>query len=98
MVKSASYLMHEADFSYVRNAVLSKSKAILQDDSGISYKFFDKTKWDIQLYGVYNGPIPLFAKRYEKDLKEAFTKGNVKPITFQYGYGSHCALLIARKK
>ena len=98
MVKSASYLMHETDFSYVRNAVLSKSKAILQDDSGISYKYFDKTKWDIQLYGVYNGPIPLFAKRYEKDLKEAFTKGSVKPITFQYGYGSHCALLIARKK
>jgi len=98
MVKSASYLMHEGAFSSMRNTIFTKSKAILQDDSGISYKFFDKNKWDLQLYGMYNGPIPLFAKRFEKDLKEAYAKEKVKPITFQYGYGSHCGVLVARKK
>ena len=69
MVKSASYLMHNTYFSIVRNAVLSKSKAFFQDDSGIAYRYIDKTKWNVQLYGVYNGPIKMFANRFEKDLK-----------------------------
>ena len=59
---------------------------------------FNKDKWNIQLYGIYNGPIPLFAKKFEKDLKEAYAKEKVKPINFQYGYGSHCGLLVAKKK
>jgi hypothetical protein len=98
MIKSASYLMHNDYFSIVRDNILKKSKAFFQDDSGIKYKFIDKDKWDIQLYGVYNGPIELFAKKYEKDLKEAYTKGKPKAINFQYGYGKQCGLLVARKK
>jgi hypothetical protein len=98
MVKSASYLMHSNNFSTVRNTILAKSKAFLQDDSGISYKFIDQTKWDVQLFGTYTGPIPLFVKQYEKDLKDAYAKGKPKPINFQYGYGSHCGLLLAKKK
>lgn len=100
MVKSASYLMHNDYFSTIRNYVLSKSKAFFQDDSGIPYRCIDQKKWDIQLYGVYNGPIQLFAGKYEKDLKEAYTSGKdkVKPLEFHYGYGTTCALLVARKK
>lgn len=98
MVKSASYLMHNDYFSIVRNTVLTKSKAFFQDDSGIAYKFIDKTKWNVQLYGVYNGPIPMFKNRFEKDLKDAYSTSTAKPINFQYGYGSHCGLLVARKK
>jgi len=98
MIKSASYLMHNSYFSIVRNAVLNKSKAFFQDDSGISYNYIDKTKWSIQLYGVYKGPIQMFANRFEKDLKEAYDKEKVKPLTFQYGYGAQCGLLVARKK
>ena len=98
MVKSASYLMHNDYFSSVRNTVLTKSKALLQDDSGISFKFIDETKWDVQLFGMYTGPIPLFAKKFEKDLKDAYAKAKPKPLNFQYGYGAHCGLLLAKKK
>ncbi len=98
MVKSASYLMHKSYFSTIRNEVLTKSKAFFQDDSGIPYNMIDKTKWNVQLYGVYTTPIDLFANYFEKDLKEAYTKGKPKAINFQYGYGAHCGLLVARKK
>ena len=98
MIKSASYLMHNSYFSVVRNAVLDKSVAFLQDDSGIAYIYIDKTKWDIKLYGVYNCPISMFANRFEKELKEAYNKEKVNPIYFQYGYGATCGLLLARKK
>jgi hypothetical protein len=98
MIKSASYLMHNDYFSIVRNTVFNKSKAFFQDDSGVAFKFIDQKKWSVQLYGVYNGPIPMFANRFEKDLKEAYDKEKPKPLSFQYGYGSHCGLLVARKK
>ncbi|MFH0866354.1 MAG: hypothetical protein V1904_09165 [Bacteroidota bacterium] len=100
MVKSASYLMHNDYFSTIRNYVLAKSKAFFQDDSGIPYRCIEQKKWNISLYGVYNGPIQLFAGKYEKDLKEAYTEGKdkVKPLDFHYGYGNACALLVARKK
>jgi hypothetical protein len=100
MVKSASYLMHRDYFSTIRNYVLAKSKAFFQDDSGIAYKYIEQNKWDISLYGIYNGPIQLFAGCYETDLKKAYTDGKdkVKPLDFHYGYGTVCALLVARKK
>ncbi len=98
MIKSASYLMHNSYFSVVRNAVLDKSVAFLQDDSGLAYKYIDKTKWNIKLYGVYNCPIPMFSNRFEQDLKEAYNTEKINPIYFQYGYGASCGLLVARKK
>jgi len=98
MIKSASYLMHNTYFSVVRNAVLDKSVAFLQDDSGVAYKYIDNTKWDIKLYGVYDGPIPMFKNRFEKDLKEAYNTKKTNLIHFQYGYGATCGLLVARKK
>ena len=97
LVKSATYLMHKSYFSIIRNTVLHKSCMILQDDSGIAYKFFDHSIWDITLYGVYVHPIPLFKEFYEADLQEAY-KNNPKPLNFRYGYNEKSGLLMAVKK
>jgi hypothetical protein len=98
MIKSASYLMHYETFSFIRNTVLNKSKFILQDGSSIAYRYFNKDVWDIQLYGVYNGPIPIFSSMYEPDLKKAYNELEVKPIPFQYGYGSTTTVYTLRRK
>src|SRR5215471_7214764 len=39
LVKSASYLMHKPYFSNVRNLILAKSTVIVEDDSGIPYRY-----------------------------------------------------------
>lgn len=96
-VKSATYLMHKSYFSIIRNTVLKKSVMILQDDSGIAYKFYDKTKWDITLYGTYEKPIPLFKDFYEADLFDAYKKA-AKPVDFRYGYNRKSNFLLAQKK
>jgi len=96
-IKSATYLMHKSYFSIIRNTVLNKSTLILQDDSGIGYKFFDQTKWDITLYGTYEKPIDLFKEHFEPDLFEAFKK-NAKPLNYRIGYSVKSALLLAQKK
>ncbi len=89
-VKSASYLLHYGTFNIIRNIILENSKAILQDDTGIPYKYFDLTKWDAFLYGVYVKPIEDFPSPYlmQSDLKKVYDSGgdNVKSLPFSLGY------------
>ena len=85
-LKAASYLMHSNEFSEIRDLILNKSKSILQDDSGIAYKFFDKEHWDIRLYGRYQRPGKEFSWINETDLAEAYKKMPVKQVPFTLGY------------
>lgn len=88
-LKSASYLMHKDYFSDIRTFILTRSKLVLQDDSGIPYNFFTtpENTWTIFHYGTYNGPIGLFSGFNQLDLKQAygFTE-KVKPLPFGIGY------------
>jgi hypothetical protein len=84
-IKSASYLMHTSHFSQVRNFILAKTELIVQDDSGIPVRYFAAANWDRTFFGSYDGPIRLFANRYQKDLREAYAK-SAKPLDFGIGY------------
>jgi len=103
-VKSASYLMHKPYFSVIREIILAQSKYILQDDSGIPFKFFTaKDNWDLTYYGTYSGAIPMFVIYYQKDLEQAYTdkSSRVKKLPFGIGYKyekGKSNLLLARKK
>ncbi len=83
--KAASFLMHQSYFSDIRNHLLENSIQVVEDDSGIPYKYFDKEKWDISLYGNYTGPIDLFAQHYQRDLRSAY-RADRTPIEFGTGY------------
>ena len=85
-LKAASYLMHGNDFSIIRNYILEKSSTILQDDSGIAYRFFDQKIWDIHLYGKYIRPGKDFSWINETDLAKAYTSPSIKSLPFTLGY------------
>ena len=88
-IKSASYLMHKVAFSDIRSTILSNSRAILQDDSGIPWKLFnDTTNRNITLYGAYTGTIDIFPSNVQSDLDAAYkhNPGAVKPLPFGIGY------------
>ncbi len=101
-LKGASYLMHKDYFSTIRNLIMDNSLTILEDDSGIAYRYFDRNKWTISLYGNYVGPIPLFAMHYQNDLAAAYQSDSArKDLAFGLGYQyqvSKSNLLLARKK
>jgi hypothetical protein len=84
--KAASYLMHDDRFSKVRNFYLSNSNAILQDDSGIPFRYFDQGKWSIRYFGNYQQPIDLFAKHAQADLRAAYASNPSSSIPFGSGY------------
>jgi len=102
MFKSTSYMPHRADFSAIREQVLQRSTAVVQDDSGIPFKYYDAAKWNRQLYGQYSKPYGSFHKLVQPDLQKAFAdKASVKPLAFNIGYGFNripSNLLIARKR
>jgi hypothetical protein len=88
-IKSASYLLHYSEFANIRNLILTRSLVVLQDDSGVPYRYFKDRAWTIQLYGVYTTPVEDFSPRLEqKDLKAAYEnpEGNVKKLPFHFGY------------
>ncbi|HEY3738658.1 MAG TPA: hypothetical protein VGL53_02380 [Bryobacteraceae bacterium] len=103
MYKAASYLSHRESFSIIRSKVLELAQAVVEDDSGIPYRFFDHDTWDITLYGGYTTPIPIFVNRMQPDLREAYKNGviPVKSLDFGIGYSvsQHMSnLLVAKRK
>lgn len=100
--KAASYLMHDSGFSGIRDWVLGNCRAVVQDDSGIPYRNFDASKWDVRLFGNYEAPIELFAKHMQPDLKTAYdTTGGGPPVPFGSGYqirDYNANLLVAVRK
>jgi hypothetical protein len=99
-LKAASFLMHNSYFSKVRQHLLDHTKHLVQDDSGIPYKFFKPEEWNANLYGVYDGPIDLFKEAYQTDLRAAYQAGS-KPLSFGTGYkwrkGESNLMLFVRK-
>lgn len=85
-LKAASYLMQWKEFSMIRNTIFEKSDCILQDDSGIGYVYFDKTKWDIRLYGKYQKPNKEFGNINEPELAKAYKDSVYRPVPFVLGY------------
>jgi hypothetical protein len=87
-VKSASYLMHYVTFSTIRSTVLDKAIYLVQDDTGIPYIYFDKSKFKIELHGTYEKPIKDFsANLFQKDMADAYNSTQfVAKLPFSLGY------------
>ena len=101
LLKAASYLLHTNNFSQVCDFLLTHSKMILQDDSGIPYRFFAKEKWNIRHCGHYVGPINSFKEYPQPDLAEENAASKPAPLNFSFGYqwqSSRSSLIIVTPK
>ena len=101
LLKSASYLMFENGFSRVRDFLLTRSKAIVQDDSGIPLAAFDPAKWLLRFFGDYAGPIEIFKQYYQPQLQGLYQQSNPPPLQFGIGYrwsGRQSTLIVATRK
>ncbi len=100
-LKGASYLMHNAGFSSIRDFILAKSNQVMQDDSGIAFRYFEKNKnWKYIFYGEYKKPISLFANRFQTDLDSMYKTFSPKNLGFGLGYNfkdNNSNLMIAKK-
>lgn len=89
LVKSASFLLHWEMCKALRSYILKKSNLILEDDTGIPYRYFQNADWRVQLFGEYSRPDRPFHREYQRDLAAAFLEASkVKPLGFNLGYGA----------
>jgi hypothetical protein len=86
-LKAASYLLHESYFSRIRSFLLNQAISVLQDDSGIPFRYFGDGNWRLWLFGTYSGTLDIFTKHYQSDLQAAFAApGAALPLPFGTGY------------
>lgn len=87
LLKATSYMTHRLEFSLIRDQILANSAAILQDDSGIPYRYFQMGTWKVQLYGDYRRPYGSFRWLEQPDLRQAYDSVATKPLSVRVGYG-----------
>ena len=102
LLKSASYLLHNAWFRETRNLILERAALVVQDDTGVPFRALQKAGFKVDLYGRYETPVELFKERHQPDLAAAFDAGaNPKPVPFPFGYnwrkGGKSFVIVARR-
>jgi hypothetical protein len=85
-IKSASYLLHANSFSTMRNFLLDRTAALVQDDSGIPVRYFNSEAWRLHPFGRYRGPIALFNAKYQSKLTDVYRRSNPPQLDFGVGY------------
>lgn len=86
-LKSASYLLHDNQFAKTREMLLNSADVLIQDDTGIPYKFLNHSPWHVRLYGRYAKPIKALTYGYQPDLEAAYQKlQESPPLAFPFGY------------
>ncbi len=102
-LKSASYLLHDQRlFATLRSCLLRHSRVILQDDSGVPFRYLPRADWDVALFGQYARPVKDFNYGFQPDLEAAYARpGAARPLLFSFGYhwqaGSSGVMLAKRK-
>jgi hypothetical protein len=100
-LKGASYLLHKPTFKGMRELILNKSDAVVEDDSGVPVKYFMNDDWSLRLYGSYSKPISMFAKHYQSDLDSLYKTRGAMNLKFGLGYNykdKNSNFLVARRK
>ena len=101
LVKSASYLLHDNQFSKTRDMVLATADILVQDDTGVPYRYIKQANWNTKLYGKYHTPIAPMQWGYQKDLDTAFKELKGSPLPFPFGYhwkGQESGLILATRQ
>jgi hypothetical protein len=85
--KAASYLMYKPGFSGIRQFILDQSLFVLEGDSAIPVRYFDRNAWNLKFFGTYTSPIRRFKNCQQKDLAEIYQQGKeVYPLPFGIDY------------
>ena len=91
LLKAASFLPHESEFTHINAWLLEHSRAIVQDPSGIPFRAFVPGKWTLRFWGRNAQPIEIFAKYHEPDLQTAVNAAPPLRLPFGFGYQHEAA-------
>jgi hypothetical protein len=99
MAKAASHLMQQSNFTDIRDLLLDRATCIVQDESAIAYQHLAE-RFEVQLFGEFEGVNELFRDEPQIALAAAYAKGPTQPLPFVFGYDKSVgsALQVARTR
>lgn len=103
LVKSASYLLHDNQFSKTRDMILASADILVQDDTGVPYRYIKQANWNVKLFGKYHMPIKPMEWGFQADLQKSFRDPEVTArgaLPFPFGYhwkGAESGLILATR-
>ena len=100
-LKAASHLPQNAGFSIIRDALVTNTPLLVQDETGVDYRELGKIG-DVALYGHFERPHPLFNPKSQQSLAAAYRVGKTSgelPFSFSYQKGSNqrCLQVVRRR-
>jgi hypothetical protein len=101
LLKNASFLLHQDSFSVVRKFLLDTSASVVQDDSGIPFRYFDGAAWSLRLFGAYRPPPESFSRYGQPEIIEFAKSHPPEALDFPAGYywwlrGSHLEVAVSK--
>ena len=101
LIKSASYLLHDGQFSKTRDMVLAAADIVVQDDTGIPLRHLKQANFNVKVFGKYHRPIKPMEWGYQADLDRLFKEeAGAKPLLFPFGYhwkGEQSGLILSTR-
>src|SRR5437870_7387394 len=82
--------------------ILATADFVIQDDTGIPFRFLNQPPWHVKLYGRYNKPTMKGLRYgYQPDLEAAYkAKPDLAELPFPFGYhwrGRQSGLIMANR-
>ena len=86
LLKAASHLLQQANFSILREAILERAPGVVQDETGIDYSRLSQA-FVVTLHGKFAKPYQLFRADAQRSLAAAYAAANdTKPLPFRMSY------------
>ena len=98
VLKAASHLPQQPGFTRIRDLILDHAPQLVQDETGVAYRRL--APFEVRLFGAFRGVNGLFDGRPQRDLQEAYARGQVSPLPFSVGYrkAAGAALMVATRR
>jgi hypothetical protein len=86
LLKAASHLLQQANFSILRDAVLERAPGVVQDETGIDYGRLSEA-FVVTLHGRFARPHQLFRADAQRSLAAAYARATgTKALPFRMSY------------
>jgi hypothetical protein len=101
LLKAASHLPQDPEFSILRDSIVWNAPSVVQDETGIDYGALAK-EFTVRLYGKFAKPNASFNQDLQRDLAAAYRSSGpaAKALPFRFGYEKNAgsALQVAIRK
>jgi hypothetical protein len=85
VIKAASHLPQDPEFTVLRDSILRNAPTIVQDETGIAYDMLAQ-EFAVRLYGRFTRANGLFNGRHSSLATAYRVGGAAKPLPFLFGY------------